>query len=79
MNLSTCLFARQYALCDKHVLCKLWIELAGESVHLPFCKAVCFNPLTTDDAIWRRLTLAACYQLAQSVLKIGFVLAKKAG
>ena len=37
------------------------------------------NPLTTDDAIWRRLTLAACYQLAQSVLKLGFVLAKKAG
>ena len=36
------------------------------------------NPLTTDDAIWRRLTLAACYQLAQSVLKIGFALAKKA-
>ena len=37
------------------------------------------NPLTTDDAKWHRLTLAACYQLAQSVLKIGFVLAKKAG
>ena len=31
------------------------------------------NPLTTDDTIWRRLTLAACYQLAQSILKIGFV------
>ena len=38
-----------------------------------------FNPLTTDDAIWRCLTLAACYQLVQSVLKIGFVLAKKGG
>ena len=37
------------------------------------------NPLTTDDTIWPRLTLAACYQLAQSVLKIGFALAKKAG
>jgi len=36
-----------------------------------------FNPLTTDDAIWRCLILAACYQLAQSVLKIGFALAKK--
>ena len=35
------------------------------------------NPLTTDDAIWCRLTLAACYQLAQSVLKIGFAIAKK--
>ena len=29
-----------------------------------------FNPLTTDDAFWRCLTLAARYQLAQSVLKI---------
>ena len=38
-----------------------------------------FNPLTTDDAVWHRLTLAACYRLAQSVLKIDFVLAKKAG
>ena len=37
------------------------------------------NPLTTNDAIWHCLTLAACYQLAQSVLKIGFALAKKAG
>jgi len=37
------------------------------------------NPLTTDDAIWHRLTLAACYQLAQSVLKIGFALVKKVG
>ena len=37
------------------------------------------NPLTTNDAIWRRLTLAVCYQLVQSVLKIGFALAKKAG
>ena len=40
-----------------------------------FCSLL--NPLTTDDAIWRHLTLAACYQLAQSVLKIGFALAKK--
>ena len=28
--------------------------------------------LTTDDAIWHCLTLAAFYQLAQFVLKIGF-------
>ena len=33
--------------------------------------------LTTDDAFWSRLTLAACYQLAQSVLKIGSVLAER--
>ena len=35
--------------------------------------------LTTDDVFWHRLTLAACYQLAQSVLKIGSVLAKRVG
>ena len=34
------------------------------------------SPLTTDDAIWRHQTLAACYQF---VLKIAFELAKKAG
>ena len=38
-----------------------------------------FNPLTTDDAFWHCLTLAACYQLVQSILKIGFALAKKGG
>ena len=40
-----------------------------------------FNPLTTDDECTCHATLAACYQLAQSVLKIhiGFALAKKAG
>ena len=37
------------------------------------------NPLTTDDTSWRRLTLATCYQLAQSVLKIGSVLAERVG
>ena len=30
-----------------------------------------FNPLTTDDESTRHATLVACYQLAQSVLKIG--------
>ena len=38
-----------------------------------------FNPLTTNDAIWCHLSLAACYQLAQSVLNIGFALAKIGG
>ena len=33
------------------------------------------NPLTSDDAIWHFLIVAAYYQLAQSVLKIGVVLA----
>ena len=31
------------------------------------------NLLTTHDAYERHPTLATCYQLAQSVLKIGFV------
>ena len=35
------------------------------------------NPLTTDDTVWHHLTLAACCQLAQLVLKIGFAIAKK--
>ena len=37
------------------------------------------NPLTTDDAFWCHLTLATCYQLAQSVLKIGSALAERVG
>ena len=35
------------------------------------------NPLPTDDTFWRRQILAACYRLAQSVLKIGSVLAER--
>ena len=38
-----------------------------------------FNPLTTNDAFWCRQILAACYNLAQSVLKIGPVLAERVG
>ena len=38
-----------------------------------------FNPLTTDDTFWRRQILATCYQLAQSVVKIGSALAEKVG
>ena len=37
------------------------------------------NPLTTDDKCTCHATLAASYQLAQSVLKIGFALASKKG
>ena len=47
------------------------------SYHLNKTILALFNPLTTDDAIWRRLTLATCYQMAQSILKIGLALAKK--
>ena len=32
------------------------------------------NSLTTDDTFWRSQILAACYQLEQSVLKIGSAL-----
>ena len=38
-----------------------------------------FNPLTTDDECTRYATLTACYQLAQSVLKIGSMLAERVG
>ena len=37
------------------------------------------NPLTTDDAFWCRQILTASYQLAQSILKIGSVLAERVG
>ena len=37
------------------------------------------NPLITDDTIWHCLTLAACYQLAQSILKIARFCASKKG
>ena len=35
--------------------------------------------ISTDDAFWCRLTLTACYHLAQSILKIGSVLAERVG
>ena len=37
------------------------------------------NPLTTNDALWHHQILAACYQLAQCVLKIGFAPAERVG
>ena len=37
------------------------------------------NPLTTNDDCSRHRNLAACYQLAQSVLKIGSTLAERVG
>ena len=64
------------------------VQLVSAMVHLPQELKLSFtnnlgkvvlNPLTTNDALWHHLTLAACYQLAQSVLKISFALAKKAG
>ena len=37
------------------------------------------NPLTTDDAFWHHQVLATCYQLMQSILKIGSALAERVG
>ena len=37
------------------------------------------NPLTTDDAFWHHQIMATCYQLTQSVLKIGSALAERVG
>ena len=53
------------------MFCNSMVDANHESKHTSI------NPLTTDDAFWRWLTWAACYQLVQSVLKIGFVLAKR--
>ena len=38
-----------------------------------------FNTLTTNNVFWRHLSLAACHQLAQFILKIDFALARKFG
>jgi len=36
-------------------------------------QTVSVNPLTTDEKCTRQATLAACYQLMQTVLKIDFL------
>ena len=38
-----------------------------------------FNPLITDGECTGHAALGTCYQLVQSVLKIGFALAKMVG
>ena len=38
-----------------------------------------FNPLTMNDNYSRHRNSATCYQLAQSILKIGSVLAERVG
>ena len=45
----------------------------------PTYAKVAINPLTTDNDFWDCQFLAACYQLAQSVLKIGSVLTERVG
>ena len=52
------------------------VQLVGAGI---LSASFSLNPLTTNDTFWCRLTLAACYQLAQSVLKIGSVLAERVG
>ena len=44
-----------------------------------FLKSHRFNPLTTNDDYSRHRNSATCYQLAQSVLKIGSELAERVG
>ena len=38
-----------------------------------------FNPLTTNDDYSHHRNLAACYQLARSILQIGSALAERVG
>ena len=56
---------------------KLIEEFTGGIRTLQSLLSSLINPLTTDDECTRHASLAACYQLAQSVLKIGFALAKR--
>ena len=56
---------------------KLIEEFTGGIRTLQSLLSSLINPLTIDDECTRHASLAACYQLAQSVLKIGFALAKR--
>ena len=63
---------------------RTYLLICNSTIYVLLCHIkpnvrVQINPLTTDDAIWRCLTLVARYQLAQSVLMIGFALAKNGG
>ena len=52
------------------------MEVCESFVLLVASHAVGFyiNPLTTDDAIWRRQILAACYQLARFYINVKFTI-----
>ena len=57
-------------------------KTAGSVLHggaIDKCKLTGLNPLTTNDDYSRHRNSAACYQLAQSVLKIGPALAERVG
>ena len=61
---------------DARVVCRQ----LGYSVNAgKLCIRAKINPLTTDDTFWCRQILVACYQLVQSVLKIGSALAERVG
>ena len=47
-------------------------------ITITFTITITINHLTTDDAFWCRQILAACYQLAQYVLKIYVLRLQKA-
>ena len=64
-------------------LCTKWLILIPISIGM-----LCSNnilggeqifPLTTNDTFWCRQILATCYQLVQSILKIGSALAERVG
>ena len=55
------------------------ILVACSSSGSPRHDEILVNPLTTDDAFWRCQILVVCYQLVQSVLKIGSALAERVG
>ena len=66
---------------DKHDL----TDKAGQIYHcdvtgIPFdARALIFNPLTMNNDYSCHQNLAVCYQLVQSVLKIGSVLSERVG
>ena len=75
MQLATCLDPVLWR--SAHII-RHHMEL-GELNPRPRIEHGSVNPLTTDDVFWRCQFLAACYQLVQSVLKIGSALAERVG
>ena len=65
-----------YLQLNKSLATSIWLWHISHA-HCKPC--IVFNPLTTDDECTHHATLAVCYQLAQFILKISFVLAKKIG
>ena len=74
--LCTLAFVTQFSTEELPQHLKKFIENGLQEWKENLCK-VTVKHLTTHDAISCHLTHVPCYQLAQSILKIGFVLAKK--